>query len=298
MQICKPPQLKEAFLNLVSHRLREESQCRFIGFGVSRHGLYADGQVLDMPISEEAVLGVAVGLSRAGAEVFVDLMFETFACRAWDVLANQMGLSLMRAAPCAPLTIRMLTGPFAGAGLQHDSSIYALLSRLPHVLVAMPAMADDVEIAYNVARQKCHPLILLFSEPLISNYIERQVASDVMRIGRGKKLAVLCLPSHMQFVADAISAINVWQSVTMLTSLFINPLPLAAFVQAASKCESIMLVEGPPPATIFDQLAIHMVVGHVIKVSTYQLWDSDTVASTDDNTIVQRLAKRIRQEVV
>jgi len=289
--------LKEAFLNLVSRRLREEPRCRFIGFDVSRHGLSAGGRVLDMPISEEAVLGVAVGLSRAGAEVFVDLMFEAFACRAWDVLVNQVVLSLVRAASCAPLTVRMLTGPHAGAGPQHGSAIYGLLARLPHIYVAMPAMADDIDVAYNVACQQHHPLILLSTDSSLSCHVNREEASNIMRIGQGEKLAVFCLPSQMEIVADGISAMNAWESVTILAPLFINPLPLSGLVNAAVKYKSVMLVEGPPPATIFDQVAMHLFKSHLRRVSTYALWDSDTIASTNDNVVVRRLVRRIRQEV-
>lgn len=266
MSIDKTTDLKQAFLSLVSQRLSDNSHSYFIGFGISRHRLsipYASNRICDMPIAEESILGIAIGMSRVGNEVFVDLMFEAFAFRTMDVLVNQTALSaLLPMTRRAPIIVRMLCGPFAGAGPQHGGAGYALLARLPNIIVAAPSKGSGIAIAYNFARNQGKLLLLLFGgdDPITELLIEEgNEESLVYRMGNGKKLAVVSWGLHAQIIQQAISNTNASEGIRVLLPLFLNPLPTHTLLRMLDDVNEILIVDGSlPPATLGELLAVEV----------------------------------------
>lgn len=291
--------MKRAFLDLVGLRLRSNEDCHFIGFGVSRHRLDAGDaaeRVRDMPISEESILGAAVGMSRAGAEVFVDLMFEAFAYRTMDVLVNQMALSaLLPAALRAPVTVRMICGPFAGAGPQHGSVGYALLARIPHLSVASPSLGADVALAYEAATRQQLPLVLLMNDGLHPEAAgsSRLISSRVRVLGGGARLGIVCWGLHVRMVTGAIQLIGAQSSTRVITPLFLSPLPVDLIVEQARAVDCLLIVDGPPPPAILgDLLALGIREQRVTTRTLHcSLWGQNVGAGFDEQLCIKSLSK-------
>lgn len=295
MQVRDSSPLKLAFLDLVARRQAEAPGCRLIGFGVSRHRFAGGeaaldaGRVLDMPISEEAILGLAVGLSRVGAETFVDLMFDAFAARGWDVLTNQAALSALGGF-AAPLTVRLLTTSAAAAGPQHGGSNVGLLGRLPHVLVAAPIAAADVERAWGAGRWARRPLLLLTPDrmPAVDSEPIGDGIAHLRRLGGPACDHALIAPGvHAAIAMQAVQQAGAWSRVALIVPLFLNPLPEAALTSITSGMRRTAFLEGPPPATIGDRLACEH----------WALWDqgSELDASQDSVRLAERLVRWLRK---
>ncbi|MGH7359313.1 MAG: alpha-ketoacid dehydrogenase subunit beta, partial [Candidatus Rokuibacteriota bacterium] len=83
-------------------------------FGVTKGliGRFGPERVLDTPISEEAVVGAAVGASLIGGRPVVEVMFSDFVTLAMDMIVNQAAKThyMTGGRISAPVTIRMVTG--------------------------------------------------------------------------------------------------------------------------------------------------------------------------------------------
>jgi pyruvate/2-oxoglutarate/acetoin dehydrogenase E1 component len=115
-------------------------------FGVTKglQRLYGD-RVFDTPISESAMLGVALGAATFGARPIVEIMWADFMLVGLDQIVNQIAnaryISQGRITPA--ITIRTQQGSQPGACAQHSQSLEALLVHVPGIRVCVPSNAQD-----------------------------------------------------------------------------------------------------------------------------------------------------------
>jgi 2-oxoisovalerate dehydrogenase E1 component len=102
-------------------------------------------RVLDTPISETAIVGLAVGAAMAGLRPVVELMYLDFIGVCFDQIINQAAkLAFMTGGKASmALTIRTQFGVGRSSGAQHSQSLEALLAHIPGLKVVMPADPAD-----------------------------------------------------------------------------------------------------------------------------------------------------------
>jgi 2-oxoisovalerate dehydrogenase E1 component len=110
------------------------------------------GRVLDTPISETALMGLAVGSAMAGQRPVVELMYLDFIGVCLDQIMNQAAkLRFMTGGKASlPLVVRTQFGAGRSSGSQHSQSLEALLAHIPGLKVVMPYTAHD---AYGLLRE-------------------------------------------------------------------------------------------------------------------------------------------------
>jgi pyruvate dehydrogenase E1 component beta subunit len=108
---------------------------------------YGGNRVFDMPISENAVSGVALGASLVGMRPVMTHIRLEFGMLAIDQLANQAAKwhYMFGGQSPVPLTIRMIVGRGWGQGAQHSQSLHAWFAHIPGLTVVMPATAYDAK---------------------------------------------------------------------------------------------------------------------------------------------------------
>ena len=115
-------------------------------FALTR-GLYAKwpDRLLDTPISETAVMGLAVGGAMAGMTPVVELMYLDFLGVCFDQILNQAAkLRFMTGGKARMgLVIRTQFGGGRSSGSQHSQSLEALLAHVPGLTVVMPSTPAD-----------------------------------------------------------------------------------------------------------------------------------------------------------
>ncbi len=102
-------------------------------------------RVLNTPISEGAVCGVAIGAAQAGLRPVVEIMFIDFLTLALDQLANQAAKAHFMSGGqlTVPLVLRTQGGAGQRSGAQHSQSLEAWLTHIPGLKVVMPSSAAD-----------------------------------------------------------------------------------------------------------------------------------------------------------
>jgi acetoin:2,6-dichlorophenolindophenol oxidoreductase subunit beta len=121
-------------------------------FGVTR-GLSSrfPGRVCDTPISEQAILGAAIGAALAGLRPIAEIMFMDFLAVCLDQLVNHAAkLRYMSGGKTpVPLVVRTAVGGGLGVGAQHSQMLEAWLVHTPGLNVVVPSDATD---AYGLLR--------------------------------------------------------------------------------------------------------------------------------------------------
>jgi pyruvate dehydrogenase E1 component beta subunit len=124
-------------------------------------------RILDTPISETAIAGLAIGSAIAGMRPIADVQYGDFLFCMMDQLANQA--AKLRYMSGGTLTIPMVMRAPVGAtarGAQHAQSLEAFFTHVPGLKVVAPATAYDAKGLLKAAVRDDNP-VLVFEHKLL-----------------------------------------------------------------------------------------------------------------------------------
>jgi acetoin:2,6-dichlorophenolindophenol oxidoreductase subunit beta len=101
------------------------------------------GRVIDSPISEDAMMGMAIGAAIDGMRPIIEMQFADFSSIAFNQIVNQAATHYWRTGIPCPIVVRLPSGGTAGSGPFHSQSVEALYSHYPGLVVLTPATVGD-----------------------------------------------------------------------------------------------------------------------------------------------------------
>ena len=101
------------------------------------------GRVLDSPISEDAMVGSAIGAAIEGMRPIIEIQFADFSTPAFNQIVNHAASLFWRTEVSCPITIRLPSGGTAGSGPFHSQSMEGLYAQYPGLVVMTPATVED-----------------------------------------------------------------------------------------------------------------------------------------------------------
>ena len=103
-------------------------------------GLHAEfpERVLDSPISEDAMVGMAIGAAISGMRPIVEMQFADFSSIAFNQIANNAGTHYYRTGIPVPITVRLPCGGTPGSGPFHSQMVETLYAHYPGIVVVTP----------------------------------------------------------------------------------------------------------------------------------------------------------------
>ena len=101
------------------------------------------GRVLDSPLSEDAIIGSAIGAAIEGMRPIIEMQFADFSTVGFNQIVNQAATLHWRTNVPCPITIRLPSGGTSGAGPFHSQSMEALYATYPGLIVMTPATVED-----------------------------------------------------------------------------------------------------------------------------------------------------------
>lgn len=162
----------DAIRQAISEEMDADSDVFMIGedvgapggvFGVTKglwdvHGAH---QLWDTPISEEVIVGAAVGAAMMGAKPIAEIMFSDFSTLAMDMIVNQAAkLHYMTGGKLSvPMVVRMVTGTGGSTSAQHSQSLEAWFTHVPGLKVVAPSTPHDAKGLMRTAIQDPDPVI-------------------------------------------------------------------------------------------------------------------------------------------
>ncbi len=128
-----------------------------------------DNRILNMPISEAAMTGIAVGMAMNASRPVVEMMFGDFVTLAFDQLLNHAakypwvygdGLTV-------PMVLRVPSGAGRGYGPTHSQSLEKYLVGIPGIRVlALSAIADPVAVYGTIFKYCSEPTVVIENKKL------------------------------------------------------------------------------------------------------------------------------------
>ncbi len=118
-------------------------------FGVTA-GLLAEfgpKRIVDTPISENFIVGHAVGAAACGLRPVVEVMFDDFMTVCFDEMANQAAKAryMFGGKAKVPMVCRTINGAGLSAAAQHSQSLEALLAHIPGLITVLPSTPADAK---------------------------------------------------------------------------------------------------------------------------------------------------------
>ncbi|MEI6561628.1 MAG: transketolase C-terminal domain-containing protein [Verrucomicrobiota bacterium] len=101
------------------------------------------GRVLDAPISEDAMVGSAIGAAIEGMRPILEIQYADFSTPAFNQIVNHAASLFWRTEVACPITIRLPSGGTAGSGPFHSQSMEGLYAQYPGLVVMTPATVED-----------------------------------------------------------------------------------------------------------------------------------------------------------
>jgi acetoin:2,6-dichlorophenolindophenol oxidoreductase subunit beta len=147
-------------------------------------------RVRDTPISEQAILGAAMGAAMTGLRPIAEIMFSDFFAVCWDLVANQIAKSsYMTAGQVSfPLVIRSGNGGGLRFGAQHSQSVENWAMAIPGLKVVAPSNPTDVIGLFAAAVRDPDPVMFFEHKGLYSSKGEVRDGEIVDTLGSAKIL--------------------------------------------------------------------------------------------------------------
>jgi pyruvate dehydrogenase E1 component beta subunit len=177
---------------------------------------FGANRVLNTPISEGTVMGIAIGAAAAGLRPVVEVMFMDFITLAMDQLVNHAAkLHYMSGGQLkVPLTVRVQAGVSGSAGAHHSQSFESWFMHVPGLKVVMPSNASDAKGLLKSAIRDDNPVLYVEHRGLYWTRGEVPEGDHVVPAGvaallkAGKDVTVLAFSRMVQLALEAADELD------------------------------------------------------------------------------------------
>ncbi|MDV7339019.1 transketolase C-terminal domain-containing protein [Terasakiella sp. A23] len=171
---------QDALLETMTHGLETNPDFVIMGQGVDDHkGLfgsttdlakkYGHDRVMDTPLAEEGVMGVAVGAAMNGMYPVLTHIRSDFMLLATNQIINMAAKYkyMFGGTTEVPLMIRAIVGRSWGQGAQHSQSLQSLFAHIPGLTVIMPSSSQTILDSYPYIMEKVKGPVISFEHRLL-----------------------------------------------------------------------------------------------------------------------------------
>src|SRR5262245_32170073 len=172
---------------------------------------FGESMVINTPISEDSIMGLATGAALAGKRPIVEIMFIDFATLAMCQLVNHTAkLRYMTGGQLSvPLVIRLQQGAVGGWGAHHSQSLEAWFQHVPGLKVVAPSNAGDAQGLLRAAIRDDDPVLFLEHRGLYFRKDEVADLEEVPKLGAARVLSRgndLTIITYSKMVWEAVAA--------------------------------------------------------------------------------------------
>lgn len=257
---------REAVQKALADELRNDPDVVFFGEDVAEAGgvfkvtpglfeEFGGMRVRDTPISEQAIMGCALGAAITGLRPVAELMFADFIPVAMDQIVNQIAKYRYMSGGqfVVPLTIRAAQGGGNGFGTQHSQCAESWLMNFPGIKVVSPATPVDMYGLLRGAIRENNPVFVLEHKGLYNFRGEVPEDTGPMALGQAQVrragsdvtvIAVQMMLHRALEAAEQVAAEGISVEVIDLRSMV--PLDKATILNSLQKTGRIVVVEESP----------------------------------------------------
>ena len=242
-------------------------------------------RVRDTPISEQAIIGAAMGAAMTGLRPVAELMFSDFFGVAWDMVANQVAKTryMTDGQVSLPLVIRTANGGGLRFGAQHSQSIENWAMAIPGLKVVAPSTPADMAGLMAAAIRDPDPVIVCEHKALLADKGEVPDGEHVEPLGQARVLregtdatvvALAAMVPRALSAAEALAGEGISLEVIDLRTLV--PLDVDTVLTSVAKTSRLFTVEenprlcgwGAEVVALVAEEAIYALDGPVVRITT------------------------------
>jgi pyruvate dehydrogenase E1 component beta subunit len=245
-------------------------------------------RVRDTPISEQAIIGAAMGAAMNGLRPIAEIMFSDFFAVCWDIIANQIAKAryMTNGQVSLPLVIRTANGGGVRFGAQHSQSVETWAASIPGLKVVVPSTPADMIGLLAAAVRDDDPVVVLEPKALYPTKGEVPDGEIVDELGvarlvrNGDDVTICALGAMVPTALDAAGQLaddGIDAEIVDVRSLV--PLDARTILGSVARTGHLVTVEenprysgwGAEVASIVTEEAFYDLDGPVVRVTTPHL---------------------------
>jgi acetoin:2,6-dichlorophenolindophenol oxidoreductase subunit beta len=216
---------------------------------------FGGDRIWDTPISEQAILGVAMGAAMTGMRPVAEIMFSDFFACCWDYLANEIPKMryMTGGQVTVPLVVRTANGGGLGFGAQHSQAVENWALTIPGLKIAAPSTPADVVGMMAAAVRSDDPVVFFEHKGLFAAKGPAAPAGHVVELGQaatvrsGSDVTLVALAATVPMAlaaAEQLAAGGI--SVAVIDLRCLVPLDMATVLASVARTSRLLVVEENP----------------------------------------------------
>ncbi len=318
---------REAVAAGIAQEMRRDENVVFLGEDIGAAGgvfkatvglfeEFGPRRIRDTPISEQAILGAAMGAAMTGLKPIAEIMFSDFLAVCWDLVANEIAKTryMTDGQITLPLVIRTANGAGSRFGAQHSQSVENWAMAIPGIKVIAPAFPADVKGLIAAAIRDPDPVLVFEQKSLYAfkgevpdgEHVEQIGKAKVLRHGIDCTIVALALMVHRALAAAEILEKEHGISCTVVDVRSLVPLDTLTILAEVAKTGRLVTIEENPRlcgwgaeiASIVADEIFWDLDGPIIRITTPHI-PLPSADLLEDNTIpsVERVVREIREKI-
>jgi acetoin:2,6-dichlorophenolindophenol oxidoreductase subunit beta len=257
---------REAVSEGIAREMRRDSRVVCLGEDIgaaegvfkTTTGLFTEfgaERVWDTPISEQAIVGAALGAAMTGMRPVAEIMFSDFIACCYDYLANEIPKMryMTGGQVTVPLVIRTANGGGLGFGAQHSQAVENWVFTVPGLKIAAPSTPADVVGLMASAIRSDDPVVFFEHKGLLASKGEPAPAEHIVPLGEasvvrsGNDVTVVALASTVPTALSAAEQLIAEDiSVEVIDLRCLVPLDVKTVMASVERTSHLILVEENP----------------------------------------------------
>src|SRR5262245_6423285 len=273
-------------------------------------------RVRNTPISEQAIIGAAMGAAMTGLRPIAEIMFSDFLAVCWDMIANEIAKARYMSGGqiSLPLVIRTANGAGSRFGAQHSQSVENWAMSIPGLKVVAPSNSADVKGLLAAAVRDPDPVIFFEQKSLYAVKGEVPDGEHVDQLGKakvlrsGKDCTIVALAAMVPRSLEAAETLEKEHGVscTVVDVRSLVPLDTQTILSEVSKTGRLVTVEENPRlcgwgaeiASIVADECFWDLDGPVVRITTPHI-PLPSADALEDHVIpsAARIVREIREKI-
>ena len=258
---------REAVAAGLAQEMRRDPNVVFLGEDVAAAGgvfkatvglldEFGPKRVKDTPISEQAILGAAMGAAMTGLRPVAEIMFSDFFAVCWDIVVNQIAKTryMTDGQVTLPLVIRSGNGGGARFGAQHSQSVENWAMAIPGLKVVAPAYPADVKGLLAASIRDEDPVLFFEQKSLYATKGEVPDGEHVVPLGKanvvreGSDVTIAALAAMVPRAMKAAETLKSEHGIdaTVIDVRSLVPLDTQTILREVAKTGRLVTVEENP----------------------------------------------------
>jgi pyruvate dehydrogenase E1 component beta subunit len=217
---------------------------------------FGPNRVRDTPISEQAILGAAMGAAMTGLRPIAEIMFSDFFAVCWDIVVNEIAKAryMTDGQVTMPLVIKSGNGGGARFGAQHSQSVENWAMAVPGLKIVAPAFPADVKGLMASAVRSDDPVLFFEQKSLYATKGEVPDGEHVVPLGQanvvreGSDVTIVALALMVPRALKAAEILKEQHGIdaTVIDLRSLVPLDTQTILREVAKTGRLVTVEENP----------------------------------------------------